>query len=90
MGILEKNITVINFSQLRKYLFWDVKIEELNEAAVVERILNYGDWDDVQEMFNVIGIKEVAEIFRRQILLSRNNYDKKISNYFSLYFDKYA
>ncbi|MCK5416624.1 hypothetical protein KAI92_04310 [Candidatus Parcubacteria bacterium] len=67
-----------------------MKIEELNEAAVVERILNYGDWDDVQEMFNVIGIKEVAEIFRRQILLSRNNYDKKISNYFSLYFDKYA
>ncbi len=78
------------FKQSRKYLFWDVKIDKLDEVAVVERVLNYGDWDDVQEMFEVIGIKKVAEIFREQISRRRNNYGRKINNYFSLYFNKYV
>ena len=78
------------FIKKRKYLFWDVRLESLDESAVVERILNYGDWDDVQRMFKIIGIKKVAEIFKKQTLGLRNNYDKKIKNYFSLYFNKYA
>lgn len=78
------------YTEQRKYLFWDVKIDKLDEAAVVERILNYGDWDDVQELFNVLGIKVVADIFRMQVARPRNNYDVKINNYFTLYFNKYV
>ncbi len=78
------------FIKKRKYLFWDVHLDGLDEPAVVERILNYGDWNDVQEMFGVIGIKRVAEIFAGQTVNKRNNYDKKIKNYFRLYFNKYA
>ncbi len=78
------------FKQLRKYLFWDVRIDKLDEAAVVERVLNYGDWEDVQEMFEVIGIKKVAEVFRKQILWPRNNYRGQIKNYYKMYFEKYA
>ncbi len=78
------------FKKSRKYLFWDVKIEKLNEEAVVERILNYGDWDDVEEMFKVIGIKKVAKIFRKQIAWPRNNYRRQIKNYYTMYFKKHA
>lgn len=79
-----------NFIQKRKYLFWDVHLDSLDESAVVERILNYGDWSDVREMFKLIGIDNVARIFEKQTANERNNYDKKIKNYFRLYFNKYA
>ncbi len=78
------------FIKKRKYLFWDVRLDGLDEPAVVERILNYGDWDDVQEMFGVIGIKKVADVFKKQIVQPRNNYRGQIKNYYTMYFEKYA
>jgi len=78
------------FIKKRKYLFWDVRLDGLDESAVVERILNYGDWDDVQEMFEIIEIKKVAEIFDKQIAQIRNNYRGQIKNYYRMYFEKYV
>jgi len=56
----------------------------------VEHTLNYGNWDDVQTLIKIAGIKRVAEIFRKQTTGSRLNYGPKIVNYFNLYFNKYA
>ncbi len=78
------------FVKKRKYLFWDVHLEGLDEGAVVERILNYGDLDDVREMFKIIEIRKVASIFKKQIAWSRNNYRAQIKNYYKMYFEKYA
>ena len=80
-----------DFISERKYLIWYVKdYRALNEEAIVEATLNYGDWKDVQKLIRILGIKRVAEIFRMQVSRPRKNYRSEVSHYFSLYFDKYA
>lgn len=86
-------MTLEKFVKDRKFLFWSVDPEKLhliNPEAVVETILNYGDWDDVQLLIKILGIKRVAKIFRKQISNWRTNYDEKIIYYFKRYFNKYA
>jgi hypothetical protein len=34
--------------------------------SIAENVLNFGDWDDVQELIRIIGIKKVAEIFWKE------------------------
>jgi len=75
------------------YLIWWVKqYDKLDDEAIVEAILNYGDWDDVQFIIKTLGIKEVATIFRDQTSPKRIrcNYFPKIKHYFALYFARYA
>ena len=80
-----------DFIKERPYLVWDtVNYKNLSEEAVVESVLNYGDFDDVKKMFAILGIKKAAGIFKKQISQKRNNYRPKIKNYFNLYFKKYA
>jgi len=64
--------------------------DRLSDESIVEHTLNYGNWKDVQELFSILGIKKTAKIFREQTSGWRTNYDKKIKNYFRLYFNKYA
>jgi len=79
------------FMKERKHLVWYVKNpENLNIESIVEHTLNYGDWDDVQKLIKIIGIKKMAGVFQQQIDKNRSNYDNKIKNYFSLYFDAHA
>jgi hypothetical protein len=82
------------FIKKRPYLVWYVKdLGKLDEASIVEHVLNYGDWDDVQEMIKILGMKKTAEIFREKSKpdkFGRQNYDAIVKNYFKLYFDKYA
>ena len=80
-----------DFISERKHLIWYVKdYRALNEEAIVEATLNYGNWDDVQRVIGILGIKRVAEIFRKQVSRPRKNYRPEVSHYFNLYFDKYA
>lgn len=84
-------MTTGEFVRKRKYLFWSTKnYDGLSNAAVVEAVLNYGDMNDVRELIELLGIQEVAKIFRENTNRPRVNYDTKIINYFSLYFKKYA
>jgi len=70
---------------------WYVKEPgRLNDESIVEHTLNYGDWDDVQKLIKILGIKKTSKIFNKQISQRRVNYDAKILNYFKLYFSKYA
>ncbi len=80
-----------DFIAARKHLVWYVKDPRaLDNDAIVEAVLNYGDWNDVQELIHILGIKTVAEIFRKRIALVRSNYRPEVVHYFSLYFTKYA
>ncbi len=84
-------IELKKFMKTRKYLVWYVKEpENLPAESIVEHTLNYGDWDDVQKLIKIIGIKQMAEIFRKQTGGFRTNYRPEVSNYFRLYFDKYV
>jgi hypothetical protein len=79
------------FIKKRKYLLWYIKdFENISEDAVVEAVLNYGDFDDVNKLINILGIKKVADIFRKKIKNKRCNFNPKIKNYFKFYFKKYA
>ncbi len=73
---------------------WYVKdLGKLSDESIVEHVLNYGDWDDVQKMIKILGIKKTAKIFReksKKSKMGRTNYRPEIINYFSLYFNKYA
>ena len=83
-----------HFIKKRRYLVWYVKNpENLSQEAIVEAVLNYGDFDDVKKLFSILGIKKVAEIFRQKSKSSkigRQNYRERAKNYFSLYFNKHV
>lgn len=69
------------------------KKEEISHEFLVETILNYGDKDSVIQLFHLLGIKKVAEIFYNSINLSerrKGNYHEITINYFSHLFKKYA
>lgn len=84
-------MTIQDFIKKRPYLIWYVKNHDsLSEAAIVESVLNYGTWEDVLECFKILGIKQAAVIFRKQISQKRCNYYPAIKNYFKLYFDAHA
>ncbi len=84
-------MTINDFIEKRPYLIWYTKnFKNLSQEAIVESVLNYGDFDDVKKMISILGIKKTAAIFRKQIKRKRINYDPKIVNYFKLYFNKYA
>ena len=87
-------MTLQTFIKKRPYLVWSTKnYEGLDSASIVEAVLNYGDWRDVQEMIKILGIKKTARIFRKKSApdkFGRQNYRPEIKHYFQLYFDKYA
>lgn len=87
-------MTIHQFIKKRPYLIWYVKdLNKLSEASIVEHVLNYGDWDDVQEMIKILGMKKTAEIFRvksKPSAVGRQNYTERTKHFFSLYFNKYA
>jgi len=87
-------MTLQTFIKKRPYLVWSTKnYEGLDSASIVEAVLNYGDWRDVQEMIKILGIKKTARIFRKKSVpdkFGRQNYRPEIKHYFQLYFDKYA
>ena len=67
--------------------------DAFDTEAIVEATLNYGDWDDVQELIGILGVRETARIFREKSgpsAIGRTNYRPEIANYFTFYFDKYA
>jgi hypothetical protein len=85
---------IINFIKKRPHLIWYVKdYDALSDESIVEHTLNYGDWDDVQKLLSILGIKKTAAIFRaksKPSKMGRQNYTIKTKNFFTLYFNKYA
>ena len=87
-------MTITDFIKKRKYLIWWVKdYDKLGAESIVEATLNYGDWDDVQTLIKILGIKKTAQIFRAKSKLSpmgRQNYHAITKHYFTLYFNKHV
>ena len=87
-------MTIHDFIKKRKHLLWYVKdTDQVDEAAIVEATLNYGDWNDVQALFQILTIERAAKIFRAKSkpgALRRSNYRPEVAAYFSRYFHQYA
>jgi len=84
------------FIKEHRELFWytpEDKKTGISHEFLVETILNYGDQKAVIRLFELLGIKNVADIFFKSINLSsrrRANYHELIVNYYTLVFNKYA
>jgi len=88
-----RSVEVRKFIEDHGCLFWYTpapKGENVTDELLVETILNYGSWEDVLELFNVMGLKNVATVFRGMTGRKKLNYFPEIHNYFNLYFKKYA
>ena len=84
-------MTLQNFIKKRKYLVWYTNnFDGLSPEAIVEATLNYGNWDDVLKLIQILGIKETARIFKAQARRQRSNYRPEIKHYFTLYFQAHA
>lgn len=84
-------MTTGDFARARKHLFWSTNnYDGLDHSAIVEAVLNYGNWVDVQELIALLGMGEVAQVFRENTNRPRVNYRPEVVNYFHLYFQKYA
>ncbi len=82
---------VHDFIKERPHLIWWTKdYKNLSEKAVVEATLNYGDFDDVKKLINILGIKKTASLFHEGANQKRCNYGPDIKHYFTLYFEKHA
>lgn len=75
----------------RPTLIWYSKdYDALDEASVVEHVLNYGTWEDFQEMIRIMGIDRAAQVFRDNAFGERTNYRKRTRHYFDLYFKEHT
>jgi hypothetical protein len=84
-------MTINDFIKRRPYLVWYTKnFDHLSEESIVESVLNYGDWNDVQKMISILGIKKTSKIFRKAAFMKRSNYHPKTKHYFNLFFNKHA
>ncbi|PIR46936.1 MAG: hypothetical protein COV07_01585 [Candidatus Vogelbacteria bacterium CG10_big_fil_rev_8_21_14_0_10_45_14] len=84
-------MTLGEFARKHKTLFWSTNAyDQLDERAVVEAVLNYGDWETVRELADIIGYKKMASVFSEDAHLPRSNYYPKIVSYFDRFFKKYA
>lgn len=84
-------MTINDFIKKRPYLIWHTKnFDNLSVDSIVEAVLNFGSWDDFEEMVKILGMKKTASIFRKRLKQKRCNYRPEIKNYFQLYFQKYA
>ena len=77
----------------RSALFWYSpadKGETVSDELLVEHILNYGTMDDVRELFRLMGLQRVAEVFRSMTDRKRLNFFPEIWNFFDLLFVRHA
>ncbi len=84
-------MTINEFIKERSHLVWYTKnFDNLSKESIIEHVLNYGEWEDIQKMISILGIKKVSEIFQKTAFKKRSNYHPKTKHYFNLYFNKYA
>ena len=80
------------FISKRASLFWSVgDLSKVSDILLVETILNYGSWEDVKELIQLLGISRTAKLFRDTTEgRVRDNYFPEVKNYFTLYFTRHA
>jgi len=69
-----------------KMVLWDVDIEELDLkkhwSFVIERIMVYGNENDVQWMLKTFSKEQLIEVVKKS-----RNLDRKTANFWALWFD---
>ncbi|MDD3481083.1 MAG: hypothetical protein PHW75_02580 [Patescibacteria group bacterium] len=84
-------MNIKDFIKKRPYLTWDIKDpENISDQSIVEKTLNYGDFDDFKAIIKIFGPKKTKSLFLKGEKSKRSNFDPKVANYFKLYFKYHA
>ena len=90
----ENSPKVKAFIRKNAWLFWytpEKEKENISHELLVEHTLKYGNALMIKELFDLLGLNYVAEIFRKQTAPgSRLDYSKPTKNFFELYFNRHA
>lgn len=90
---MEYNPEIREFIRENSSLFWWIKPEakmNISINALVEAVLNYGNEKSVKRLFDLFGIKTIADIFYHQISGKRSNYHRRTKHFFQIYFKRHA
>ena len=90
---MKRSEEIKNFIEEHQALFWyssHDKRETVSDELLVETMINYGSLNDLNQLFEIMGLKNVAAIFRGMTERKRQNIYPELRNYFELYFDKYV
>jgi hypothetical protein len=82
-----------DFINKNKHLFWwtpENQKKNISTESLVENVLNHGDEYNISQLFELIGIDKVANIFFKQIRANRSNYYPQVKNFFNLYFNRHV
>lgn len=82
-------MTVADIIKNKPYLAWYVKNpNSLSEESILEHVLNYGNWDDVQNFIKIAGFEKTRVLFNQTLKKKRTNYAPQIKSYFIHYFNR--
>jgi len=72
-------------------LIWYTKsYDTLDIRSVVEAVLNYGTWQQTQDLIRILGMDQTAELFAWHNSRPRSNLHKLARNYYLHYFTRHA
>lgn len=68
-------------------LVWYTKnTSNLSDESVLEHVLNYGTWKQVQEVLGILGLKGTVDLYHSIVNKPRCNLKPRVKYYFDLYF----
>ncbi len=71
-------------------IFWDVaSIEELSDIAILERMINYADWQNFTQIFSTLNASEFKEMFDSIVNKKRSNLRPEAANLAKVYSKNY-
>lgn len=58
----------------------------LSDKSILEHVLNYGTWEQVQKAIGALGLKKTIELYNALTNKPRSNIKPRVKHYFDLYF----
>ncbi len=82
----------VDYIAKRSALFWSVgDLSKVTDVLLVETILNYGSWEDVKELIQLLGLSRTATLFRSSTEgRMRDNYFPEVKNFFTHFFKRHV
>jgi len=78
---------LLDFVIQKKEYFWDCDISQLSDLAILERLINYAELDEIKKFVRIIGFSVAKLAFYKIITKKRINIlSIQLLNYFYLFF----
>jgi len=75
----------------KPHLIWySDNYDGFSERTIFEHVLNYGEWEDVQELVKIYGFEGCYNLFKDLVKGARQNLYPQVAHYFNLYFLKHV